>query len=95
MAWDVLSGAAKMAWDVLSGVTKTAWDVLSGVANRCGIFFSGVSKNGMGCFVPGCFVLHSGLRYRVKFAVYLLKKEKNTVSSLPRALFTLALTSDT
>ena len=24
------------------------WDVLSGV-----------SKNGMGCFVPGCFVLHS------------------------------------
>ena len=20
---------------------------------------SGVSKNGMGCFVPGCFVLHS------------------------------------
>ena len=24
------------------------WDVLSGVA-----------KNGMGCFVPGCFVLHS------------------------------------
>ena len=38
MAWDVLSGAAKMAWDVLSGVTKTAWDVLSGVANRCGMF---------------------------------------------------------
>ena len=37
MAWDVLSGAAKMAWDVLSGV----------------------SKNGMGCFVAGCFVLHS------------------------------------
>ena len=23
---------------------------------------SGVSKNGMGCFVPGCFVLHSILR---------------------------------
>ena len=21
---------------------------------------SGVAKNGMGCFVPGCFVLHSG-----------------------------------
>ena len=38
MAWDVLSGAAKMAWDVLSGVTKTAWDVLSGVTNRCGMF---------------------------------------------------------
>ena len=27
---------------------KLMWDVLSGVA-----------KNGMGCFVPGCFVLHS------------------------------------
>ena len=39
MAWDVLSGAAKMVWDVLPGVTKTAWDVLSGVANRYGTFF--------------------------------------------------------
>ena len=38
MAWDVLSGVAKMAWDVLSGVTKTAWDVLSAVANRYGMF---------------------------------------------------------
>ena len=38
MAWDFLSGAAKMARDVLSGVTKTAWDVLSGVANRCRMF---------------------------------------------------------
>ena len=44
MAWDVLSGAAKMAWDVLSGVTKTAWDVLSGVANRCGMFCLGCQK---------------------------------------------------
>ena len=44
MAWDVLSGAAKMAWDVLSGVTKTAWDVLSGVANQCGMFCSGWQK---------------------------------------------------
>ena len=44
MAWDVLSGAAKMAWDVLSGVTKTAWDVLSGVANRCGMFCPGCRK---------------------------------------------------
>ena len=59
MARDVLSGAAKMAWDVLSGATKTAWDVLSGVANRCGMFCPGWQKNGMGCFVPGCFVLHS------------------------------------
>ena len=59
MAWDVLSGGAKMAWDILSGVTKTAWDVLSGVANRCGMFCPGWQKNGMGCFVPGCFVLHS------------------------------------
>ena len=41
MAWDVLSGAAKMTWDVLSGLTKTAWDVLSGVANRCGMFCPG------------------------------------------------------
>ena len=44
MAWDVLSGAAKMVWDVLSGVTKTAWDVLSGVANRCGMFCLGCQK---------------------------------------------------
>ena len=44
MAWNVLSGAAKMAWDVLSGVTKTAWDVLSGVANRCGMFCPGCQK---------------------------------------------------
>ena len=44
MAWDVLSGAAKMAWDVLSGVTKAAWDVLSGVANRCGMFCPGCQK---------------------------------------------------
>ena len=34
-----------MAWDVMSGVTKMAWDIMSGVY-----------KNGMGCFVPGCFV---------------------------------------
>ena len=44
MAWDVLSGAAKMAWDVMSGVTKTAWDVLSGVANLCGMFCPGCQK---------------------------------------------------
>ena len=44
MAWDVLSGAAKMAWDVLSRVIKTAWDVLSGVANRCGMFCPGWQK---------------------------------------------------
>ena len=44
MAWDVLSGAAKMAWDVLSGVTKTAWDVLSGVANLGGVFCPGCQK---------------------------------------------------
>ena len=44
MAWDVLSGAAKMAWDVLSGVTKTTWDVLSGVAYRCGMFCPGCQK---------------------------------------------------
>ena len=45
-----------MAWDVMSGVTKTAWDVLSRVANLCGVFCPGCKKNGMGCFVPGCFV---------------------------------------
>ena len=55
-----------MAWDVMSGVTKTAWDVMSGVTKQHGMFcpgwqifvgcFVGVSKNGMGCFVPGCFV---------------------------------------
>ena len=59
IAWDVLSGEAKMAWDVLSGATKVAWDVLSGVTNLSGMFSPGWQKNGMGCFVPGCFVLHS------------------------------------
>ena len=54
MAWDVLSGAAKMAWDVLSGVTKTAWDVLSRVANRCGMFCLGCQK-WQGIFCPGMF----------------------------------------
>ena len=44
MAWDILSGAAKMAWDVLSRVTKTTWDVLSGVANLCGMFCPGCQK---------------------------------------------------
>ena len=44
MAWDVLSGAAKMAWDVLSRVTKTAWDVLSRVTNQCGMFCPGWQK---------------------------------------------------
>ena len=44
MAWNVLSGAAKMAWDVLSGLTKITWDVLSGVANRCGMFCPGCQK---------------------------------------------------
>ena len=47
---------SEMAWDVLSGVTKTAWDVLSGLANLCGMFCPGCPKNGMGCFVAGCFV---------------------------------------
>ena len=58
MAWGVLSGEAKMAWDVLCGVAKLAWDVLSGWKSMW-VVLSGVSKNGMGCFVPGCFVLHS------------------------------------
>ena len=44
MAWDVLSGVAKMAWDVLSWVTKTAWDVLSGLPNRSGMFCPGCQK---------------------------------------------------
>ena len=35
----------KNSMGCMSGMTKTEWDVLSGVA-----------KNGMGCFVPGCFV---------------------------------------
>ena len=56
IAWDVMSEAAKMAWDVISGVTKSAWDVLSRMANLSGMFCPGCQKNGMGCFVPGCFV---------------------------------------
>ena len=54
MAWDVLSGAAKMAWDVLSGVTKTAWDVLSGVTKHAVCFVQGVKK-WHGMFCPGMF----------------------------------------
>ena len=56
MAWDVMSGVTKTAWDGMYGVTKTAWDVLSGTANLCGIYCPGCQKNGMGCFVPRCFV---------------------------------------
>ena len=44
-----------MAWSVLSGAAEIAWDVVSGMANLCGMFFSGFSKNGIGCFVQGCF----------------------------------------
>ena len=44
-----------MAWDVMSGVTKTAWDVLTGGKSLWDVL-SRVSKNGMGCFVLGCFV---------------------------------------
>ena len=44
MAWDSLSGVAKMAWDVLSGMTKTVWNILSIVANRCGMFCPGCQK---------------------------------------------------
>ena len=33
------------------------------------------------------------LRYKVRFYILFIEKRKNTVSSLPRALFTLALTS--
>ena len=58
--WDVLSAVGSrngMGCSVRGGKNcmgrfvwggKSLWDVLSGV-----------SKNGMGCFVPGCFVLHS------------------------------------
>ena len=35
---------------------KSMWDVLSGVL-----------KNGMGCFVPGCFVLHSAMGLKFLF----------------------------
>ena len=42
-----------------SGVTKTAWDVLSGDGKSMRDVLSGVAKNDMGCFVRGCFVLHS------------------------------------
>ena len=52
---------AKVAWDVLSRVAEMTWDVLSGQANLCWMFCQGCQKKGMGCFVPGCFVLHSFL----------------------------------
>ena len=58
VAWDVLSRAAKMAWDVLSGATKTAWDVFVRGGKLMRGVLSGMAKKGMGCFVPGCFVLH-------------------------------------
>ena len=47
MAWDVLSWAAEMALDI------------SGVANLRGMFCPGCQTNGIGCFVPGWFVLYS------------------------------------
>ena len=53
MAWDVLSGAAKMAWDVLSGVTKTemfcpGWQI------DAGCFVQGRKKRHV-MFCPGMF----------------------------------------
>ena len=55
MAWDVLSGVAKMAWDVMSGVTKTAWDVMSGVTKTAWDVLSGVLKKWHGMFCPRMF----------------------------------------
>ena len=50
MAWDVLSGAAKIAWDILSGVTKTAWVVCPGWQIDAGCFVRGGKKwHGMFC----------------------------------------------
>ena len=74
MAWDVMSGVTKMAWDVMSGVTKTAWDVLFGVANLCGMFCPGCKKNGMGCFVPGCFVRLPAGKYLINRYCYVAIK---------------------
>ena len=58
MAWDVLSGVAKMAWDVLSRVgDKNCMGCFVWGGKSMRDVLSGVSKNGMGCFVPVCFVL--------------------------------------
>ena len=61
------NGRGYYVWDdkkqhgmLCPGVTKTPWDVLSRVANLCGNVLSGVSKNGMGCFVR----LPCGLHFR-------------------------------
>ena len=36
---------------------------------------SGVAKNGMGCFVPGCFVLHSSTSSEYPSSSYLCSGE--------------------
>ena len=54
MAWDVLSGAAKMAWDVLSGVTKLHGMFCPGWQIDAGCFVRGVKKR-HGMFCPGMF----------------------------------------
>ena len=56
MAWDVLSGVTKTAWDVMYGETKTASDVFFRGGKSVWDVLSWMSKNGMGCFVPVCFV---------------------------------------
>ena len=35
---------------------------------------SGVAKNGMGCFVPGCFVLHSSITLAIARPIGLAKQ---------------------
>ena len=55
MAWEVMSGLTKTVWDVMSGMTKQHGMLCPGWQIFVGCFVQGV-KNGMGCFVPGCFV---------------------------------------
>ena len=72
MAWDVLSGGAKMAWDVLSGLQKLHGMFCPGWQIDAGCFVQGVKKwHGMffpGMFCPTFFI--KGLLLKCKY-VYL------------------------
>ena len=63
---------------------KSMWDILSGV-----------SKNGMGCFVLGCFVLHSSekrtLAKPMSFVIYTIGRGRGTSTAINRKLTYLKL----
>ena len=54
---DIVDGMQSLLANASRRVEFYTPDVYSGVANQCGMLCLGI-KNGMGCFVAGCFVLH-------------------------------------